>query len=59
MAQFGGLDLSAIQKISHPARVTAIAPGDIQPVIDALVKYNVIARPFQAQEMICSCALKR
>ncbi len=59
LAQFGGMDLSTVQKINHPARATAISPSDIQPVIDALVKYNVIPKAFPAQEMICPCALKK
>jgi NitT/TauT family transport system substrate-binding protein len=59
LAQFGGMDLSTVQKINHPARATAIAPSDIQPVIDALFKYNVIPKAFPAAEMICPCALKK
>jgi NitT/TauT family transport system substrate-binding protein len=59
MAQFVGLDASAMPTVHHPDRGIAIAPGDIQPVIDAAAKNKLLPRAFPAQEIICSCALRK
>jgi NitT/TauT family transport system substrate-binding protein len=58
MAQFAGLDPKTATSIHHPERVVAIAPGDLQPVIDAAARVKLIPKAFPAAEIICSCALK-
>ncbi len=50
------------QNIAHMTRVTcglALDPRDIQPVIDASVKYKMITARFDAKDMIESALLKR
>jgi len=59
LAQFAGADPAALANIRHPGRGVAIGPADLQPVIDLAAKYKVIPKAFSAQEMICSCALRR
>jgi ABC-type nitrate/sulfonate/bicarbonate transport system substrate-binding protein len=58
MAQFAGLDPSTATSIHHPERAAAIAPSDVQPVIDAAAKMKLIPKIIPAAEMICSCALR-
>ena len=59
VAKFGGIDPATMPaKINHPGRRVAINAADIQPVIDALAKYQVIPKSFPASDMICSCALR-
>lgn len=59
MAQFAGLDPKASGAIHHPERAIAIAPSDLQPVIDAAAKMNMIPKAFPAAQIICSCALRK
>lgn len=59
LAQFGGVDPASFAKIRHTSRGVAIAPADLQPVIDIAAKYNIIPKAYAAQEMICTCALRR
>lgn len=59
LAQFGGADPAVLVNIHHPERGAAIGPSDLQPVIDILARYGVIPQAFPAQEMICSCALRK
>jgi NitT/TauT family transport system substrate-binding protein len=59
LAQFGGIDPAAFAKIRHTVRGVAIAPGDLQPVIDLAAKYSIIPKAYDARGMICSCALAR
>lgn len=59
IAEFGGLDPSAIGNIRHAERGVAIGPEDIQPVIDSAAKYGVIANSFPASKMLCTCAMSR
>jgi NitT/TauT family transport system substrate-binding protein len=59
IAQFGGLEPSAVEHIHHASRGIAIKPSDLQPVIDVAAKYKVIPSAFPAEDIICSCALVR
>lgn len=59
LAQFGGVDPATYANIRHTNRRVAIAPADVQPVIDFAAKYNLIPQDFSAQQMICTCALRR
>lgn len=59
LASYVGVDPASIAKTRHSGRSVAIAPADLQPVIDAAAKYRVISKPFPAAELICSCALRR
>jgi NitT/TauT family transport system substrate-binding protein len=59
LAQFSGADPALLAKIRHPGRGVAIGPADLQPVIDLDAKYGVIPKAFPADEMICTCALRR
>jgi len=58
-AAFGNADPALLTKVNHPARGIALNVSDIQPVIDTLAKYKVIPAPVSAQDLICSCALRR
>lgn len=59
IADYGGVDPSSIGTIRHPERGVAITPAEIQPVIDAAAKYKLIQKTFAANEMICSCAMRK
>jgi NitT/TauT family transport system substrate-binding protein len=59
MAQFAGLDPSTMPTMHHPERSVAIAPSDIQPIIDAAVRSKLIPKTFAAADIICTCALRR
>jgi NitT/TauT family transport system substrate-binding protein len=59
MAEFTGVDPATMGDFRHDERVVVLNPPDLQPVIDILVKYKVIAKPVSAAEIICSCALRR
>ena len=59
VASYSGI---APDVVAHSARFTDAEYADaglIQPAIDVLAKYNVIAHGFPAQELISSYALKR
>jgi len=58
LAEYMNVDPGSITKTRHAVRGVAIVPADLQPVIDALVKFKTIPKPFPAEEMICSCALR-
>lgn len=59
LAQFSGADPKVLAKMRRPERGVAIGPSDIQPVIDILAKYNAIPKAFPAEDLICSCALRK
>lgn len=59
IATFAGIDLKTAANIHHEGRGIVLAPEDIQPLIDAAVRYKFIPTGFRAQELICSCALRR
>jgi len=59
-AQYGGVvDPALFGKMHHATRGVPMDPGDLQPVLDVLLKYKLIAQPMKAQDIICSCALRR
>jgi len=43
--------------IAHPARPADVDPAEVQPIIALLVRYQVIAKAFPAQQMIYPSAL--
>lgn len=59
LAQFGDVGPASFAKIRHTSRGVAITSANLQPVIDIAAKYNAIAKAYAAQEMICTCALRR
>jgi NitT/TauT family transport system substrate-binding protein len=59
IGRFTGVDPAQLTGIKHAQRGTAIAPVDLQAVIDAALKYKVIQTTIPAQDMICSCAPRR
>ncbi len=59
VATFEGVDASALTNTNHPSRGVGLTVSDVQPVIDTLAKYKVIAAPFDAQALICACAHRR
>lgn len=58
-AEFGGVDPAKITAIHHTGRGVKIAPADIQPVIDAALKYKAISKTLDAKDLICDCALRK
>jgi NitT/TauT family transport system substrate-binding protein len=52
LADFSKIQLPVIQKMTRAVLGTALTPSLIQPVIDASVKYGVLARGFNAAEII-------
>ena len=58
-AQFGGVDPDKVANIRHTGRGVKISPADIQPIIDAAVKYDVIPKALDANALLCDCALRR
>jgi ABC-type nitrate/sulfonate/bicarbonate transport system substrate-binding protein len=59
LAAFGNVDPASFAKIRHTSRGIALTRTDLQPVIDIAAKYNIIPKAYPAQDMICSCALRR
>jgi NitT/TauT family transport system substrate-binding protein len=59
LAQFSGADPALLARLHHPGRGVAIVPSDLQPLIDINVKFNIIQKRFLAQDLICSCAVRR
>lgn len=58
-AKFAGLELSQLQNVSPPVRTTGITTSDLQIVIDAAAKYKFIPNDFNANDLICSCAIRQ
>jgi NitT/TauT family transport system substrate-binding protein len=52
LADFSKIQLPVIQKMTRAVLGTALTPALIQPVIDASVTYGVLARGFNASEVI-------
>jgi hypothetical protein len=48
-----------VRIIHHPIRTVAIGPDDLQPVVDAAVRFKMIPNAIPAEQLICSCALRR
>jgi len=58
VAELAGFDPATLQGMHHAGRGVAIHPAEVQPVIDAAAKYNVIPKAFPASDIICACALR-
>lgn len=58
-ASYTGVDSTLLANADHGGRGTAISPADLQPIIDAAAKFNMIPKAFPASDMICSCAPRR
>jgi NitT/TauT family transport system substrate-binding protein len=58
LAQFVGVDQSALSKVHHPGRPLYLDPARLQPVIDLAARYHVIAKNFPAADLISAAALK-
>jgi NitT/TauT family transport system substrate-binding protein len=54
LAKFTGIDLATIEHMRRIHFASALDPRDIQPVVDAAAKYQVISRSFNAREIIAS-----
>ena len=52
MAEFTGIPLATIQRISRALAWPSVVPGHIQPVIEATVKFGAITKNFPAAEII-------
>lgn len=59
VARFSGIDPVLVANIRHPMRTVTIVPSELQPLINILAQYDLIPKAFPAQEMICTCALRR
>jgi NitT/TauT family transport system substrate-binding protein len=58
MARYNGTDPNAVvANTHHTIRGVPFKPADLQMFIDLAAKYKLIATPFRAQDMICSCAM--
>jgi len=58
-AKFADLDISQLQNIRPPTRTTGITTTDLQIVIDAAAKYKFIPKDFNANDLICECAVRQ
>jgi NitT/TauT family transport system substrate-binding protein len=58
VVQFTGLDAATVAGMTRPTYPAVLDPRDIQPLIDAEVKYKVIDKPFPAAELISPTALR-
>jgi len=36
-----------------------LVPGDVQPVIDAAYRFKAIPKMLRAEDIICTCALRK
>lgn len=52
IAAFTGIDTAAVLAMKRTTGLTTLDPHEIQPAIDATAKYNVIDKPFPANELI-------
>ncbi len=57
IADFSGIEPTALAHMVRGLCGTRLEPRDIQPVIDAAVKYQIIERRFDAQEMVATAHL--
>jgi NitT/TauT family transport system substrate-binding protein len=58
-SEFIGVDPATVAHVRHGLRGVMIVPSDLQPMIDAAAKYEIIPKAFPAAQIICSCALRR
>jgi len=59
LAPFMQIDPASLAGIPHPYRPAYLDPADLQPVVDVLAQYKLIAKGFAAREMISPLALER
>jgi len=59
IAAFTGIETAQVLTMKRTTCGTYLDPREIQPAIDATAKYNVIDKPFPAQDLISPYALKR
>jgi NitT/TauT family transport system substrate-binding protein len=52
IAAWSKIPQSLLAKMTRSTSATSLVPGEIQPLIDAAAKYNVIEKTFPAQELI-------
>jgi len=52
LAQFMSMPLDVLHKMTRGVYATAMTAADIQPVVDAAAKYQMIEKPFPAGELI-------
>jgi NitT/TauT family transport system substrate-binding protein len=57
MAEFTGVPLALVQRMTRAVAGITLVPAQIQPVIDAAVRYGVIKQGFPAREIIDANAL--
>jgi NitT/TauT family transport system substrate-binding protein len=58
-AEYTGADPNVLANMHHGGRSSILNPADLQPIIDAAAKYNMIAKSFRSSELVCTCALRR
>jgi NitT/TauT family transport system substrate-binding protein len=58
LANYAKMDPATLATMKHVERPTYLNPAYLQPLIDAAVRYKLIARRFPAAEMISPYALK-
>jgi ABC-type nitrate/sulfonate/bicarbonate transport system substrate-binding protein len=59
LVQFAGLDPNGNLNVHHSDRGVTLVPGDVQPLIDAGYKFKAIPKMLRAEDLICTCALRR
>jgi len=52
IAQWSKIPMATLARMTRSTSGTDLAPGEIQPLIDAAATYNVIAKAFPAQDLI-------
>jgi NitT/TauT family transport system substrate-binding protein len=58
VVQFTGIDAALVAGMTRPTYPVVLDPRDIQPLIDAEVKYKVIDKTFSAADLISPVALR-
>jgi NitT/TauT family transport system substrate-binding protein len=58
VVQFTGIDAALVAGMTRPTYPVVLDPRDIQPLIDAEVKYKVIDKTFAAADLISPVALR-
>ena len=59
LASYSGATPDVVRKMSRTIDPEYVEAANLQPLIDALAKYGALERPFRADEVISSAALKR
>jgi NitT/TauT family transport system substrate-binding protein len=58
VVQFTGIDAATVAGMTRPTYPAFLDPRDVQPLIDAEVKYKVIDKTFSAADLISATALR-